>query len=309
MESITPARRIPLYSLCTLQRPKLTPNHHESCQMITLNGTKQQSMPVFRIAMDSLDGQTRERIEVTGSKMPEFATVRWPNMNDLKLKYEHARDTKFYVKPGDEYKIDVILGDSTYCKIKTKEIYKGKPGEPGVKDVLEIEDQGENDQLDVLKEFKDDVTRQEDGRYEELKSLIEASDVCFRQKIDVAFISGGLTSFLQPLDKCLNKPFKDNIRRKYLSWLISGWFEFTPADKNKAPNGNQVLHWVKDAWQEIPAEMVERSFKSCSISNSLDGTEDDAVYSEEMPELAEQDEMEGEFGTQTKSLLGATAYI
>ena len=126
--------------------------------------------------------------------------MRRPNMNDLKLKYEHARDKKFYVKPGDEYKIDVILGENTYCKIKTEEIYKGKPGEPVVEgttfgwvihggddhitdqcmfvremndyerlytlDVLGIEDRGENDQLDVLKEFKDDVMRQEDGRYE-----------------------------------------------------------------------------------------------------------------------------------------------
>lgn len=167
---------------------KLTPNHHETRQMIALNGTKQQSMPVFRIAMDSLDGKTRERIEVTGSKMPEFATLRWPNMNDLKLKYEDARDKKFYVKPGDKYKIDVILGDNTYCKIKTEKIYKGKPGEPVVEgttlgwvihghddhitdqcmfmremndyerlytlDVLGIQDRGKNDQLDVLKSLR-----------------------------------------------------------------------------------------------------------------------------------------------------------
>ena len=32
-----------------------------------------------------------------------------------------------------------------------------------------------------------------------------------RQKIDVAVIPGGLTLVLQPLDKCLNKPFKDNV--------------------------------------------------------------------------------------------------
>ena len=121
-----------------------------------------------------------------------------------------------------------------------------------------------------------------------------------RRKIDVAVIPGGLTLVLQPLDKCLNKPFKDNIRRKYLSWLITGPFEFTPAGKKKAPSRNQVLRWVKDAWQEIPAEMVERSFKSCGISNALDGTEDDAVYSEEMPELAEEDEMEDEFATDSE---------
>ena len=72
----------------------------------------------------------RERIKVTGSKMPEFATVRRPDMNELKFKYELARDKKFYVRPGDEYKIDIILGDSTYCKIMTEDIYKGNPGEP-----------------------------------------------------------------------------------------------------------------------------------------------------------------------------------
>jgi len=31
------------------------------------------------------------------------------------------------------------------------------------------------------------------------------------QKIDVAVIPGGLTPVLQPLDKCLNKPFKNNV--------------------------------------------------------------------------------------------------
>ena len=179
---------------------KLNLTHHETRQMVTLNGTKRQSMPIFHIAMDSLDGKTRERIEVTGSKMPEFATVRRPDMNELKFKYEHARDKKFYVKPGDEHKIDIILGDNTYCKIKAEKIFKGNPGEPIVEgttfgwvihggddhvtdqctfmretsdyeklyslDVLGVQDRGENDQLDVLKEFKDDIRRREDGRYE-----------------------------------------------------------------------------------------------------------------------------------------------
>lgn len=103
----------------------LTPNRHKSRKIITLNGTKQQSMAVFRIAMDSLDRKTRERIEITGNKMPEFATVRQPNMNDLEFKYEHAQDVKIYVKPGNECRINVGLGDSTYCKINTENITKG----------------------------------------------------------------------------------------------------------------------------------------------------------------------------------------
>ena len=50
-------------------------------------------------------------------------------------------------------------------------------------------------------------------------------EVLPRRKVDVAIIPGCLTPVLQPLDKCLNKPFKDNIRRQYLSWLITGPFE------------------------------------------------------------------------------------
>lgn len=102
-----------------------------------------------------------------------------------------------------------------------------------------------------------------------------------RRKIDVAVIPGGLTPVLQPLDKCLYKPFKDNMRRKYLNWMMTGPFEYTPAGKKKAPSKNLVLRWVKQSWEEIPEEMVRRSFKTCGISNALDGTEDDTIYDDE----------------------------
>ena len=122
-----------------------------------------------------------------------------------------------------------------------------------------------------------------------------------QRKFNVAVIPGGLTPVLQPLDKCLNKPFKDNIRRQYLSWMMTGPFEFTPAGKKKAPSRNLVLKWVKQSWAEIPAEMVRKSFKTCGISNALDGTEDDEVYADEMPELADDDmAMEDEFETDSE---------
>ena len=95
--------------------------------------------------------------------------------------------------------IEIILGDNTYCRIKTEEVFIGKPGEPIVEgttfgwvihggelsgnscmytkvvsdyeklyslDVLGVEDRGENDQLDVYKEFRENTVRQSDGRYE-----------------------------------------------------------------------------------------------------------------------------------------------
>ena len=110
-----------------------------------------------------------------------------------------------------------------------------------------------------------------------------------RRKIDVAVIPGGLTPVLQPLDRCLNKPFKDNVRRKYLAWMISSPFDYTPAGKKKAPSRNLVLRWVHEAWREIPVEMVAKSFKTCGISNSLDGTEDDELYTEEAQEIEDNE--------------------
>ena len=86
-----------------------------------------------------------------------------------------------------------------------------------------------------------------------------------QQNIDVTVIPGALTPVVQPLDKCLNKPFKDNVRRKYLAWMTSGPFEFTPAVQKKAPCRNLVLRWIKAAWAEITEEMVRKSFRTCGI--------------------------------------------
>ena len=60
-----------------------------------------------------------------------------------------------------------------------------------------------------------------------------------------------------------------------------------------------TLRWVKQSWEEIPEEMVRKSFKTCGISNALDGTEDDAIYDDEMPEVAD-DDMEDEFETDSE---------
>ena len=41
-------------------------------------------------------------------------------------------------------------------------------------------------------------------------------------------------------------------------------------------------------------EIVAKSFKTCGISNSLDGTEDDEVYTDEAQEI-DDDEEDNEF--------------
>ena len=42
-----------------------------------------------------------------------------------------------------------------------------------------------------------------------------------KERTDMAVIPGGLTSQLQPLDVCLNKPFKDRIRQMWSDWICS----------------------------------------------------------------------------------------
>ena len=46
----------------TTKTLKLNPKRHETRKMVTLNGKKRQSMPVFSNTMVSLDGRKREKI-------------------------------------------------------------------------------------------------------------------------------------------------------------------------------------------------------------------------------------------------------
>jgi len=87
--------------------------------------------------------------------------------------------------------------------------------------------------------------------------------------------------------------------------MVNGPFKYTLSGKKRAPSKELVLQWINKAWQEIPAEMVVKSFKSCGISNALDGTEDDAVYEEETEGGeavdADEDELENEFDTDSET--------
>ena len=165
-----------------------------------LNGTKKQSLPVYNITISSLDGKAKKKLEVTGSKNPDFSTVKMPKMHKLKLEYEHIRDKQFYLRVGDEYTIHLILGDNTFSIIKTEELIKGGKGDPIAEgatfgyiihgqikamerscmylsdtkdnerlyslDILEVEDRSENDPSEVHKEFTENIRIDAQGRYE-----------------------------------------------------------------------------------------------------------------------------------------------
>lgn len=93
-----------------------------------------------------------------------------------------------------------------------------------------------------------------------------------------AVIPGGLTSLVQPLDVCLNKPFKDRVREQWNQWMISGEKSFTKGGSMRAPGLDMLCQFIIKAWNDIPEEIVINSFKKCGISNSLDGMEDDFLW-------------------------------
>ena len=95
---------------------------------------------------------------------------------------------------------------------------------------------------------------------------------------DVAIIPGGLTSQLQPLDVSLNKPFKDAVRILWTEWMVG---ELTREGRLKRPSITLWCQWVLTAWEKVAPAIVIKSFKKCSISNALDGTEHGMLYEDD----------------------------
>ena len=174
-----------------IKKLKLMPSCYETRHVVTMNGDKEQSV---------VDGQASESVEITGSKMWDFTTVKRPPLRELKEKYKHIEGKTFYRTASEEYPIYIILGDITYCKIRTTQVYKDQPEDPVVKgtifgwvihggtdysdtrcmyvkevteyerlyslDVLGVEDRREDDPLTVYTEFQENINKRADGRYE-----------------------------------------------------------------------------------------------------------------------------------------------
>ena len=123
-----------LISRDAAKKLKLTPVHHESREIVTLNGISKQSMPIYQVSINSLDGTVQEEIQVTGSKMCDFTTVRRPDISQLKQKFCHAKDKMFYMVRSGNYPIHLILRDKTYSRIRTEQVLNGNEGDSVVEE-------------------------------------------------------------------------------------------------------------------------------------------------------------------------------
>ena len=97
---------------------------------------------------------------------------------------------------------------------------------------------------------------------------------------DLVIIPGGMTSPPQVLDVVVNKPFKDNLRKRYTERLLSGDHALTPSGKIQKPAARRLCEWILQACDEVTPESIISGFKKCCISNALDGNEDDVLWEE-----------------------------
>lgn len=101
-----------------------------------------------------------------------------------------------------------------------------------------------------------------------------------KNNVHVAIIPGGCTSKIQPLDVCLNKPFKSILRRKWLEYIESVVEEDRNPTKLPSPSKETCCDWIMDGLQyfEEKERMVEQSFKVCGITNALNGSENSLIH-------------------------------
>ena len=74
-----------------------------------------------------------------------------------------------------------------------------------------------------------------------------------------------MTRFVQPLDVCINKPFKNAMRKAYTE------YEIKKGIQNK-PTHEDLISILEKVWYDpnlLTSEMIKKSFKICGISNSL----------------------------------------
>ena len=78
------------------------------------------------------------------------------------------------------------------------------------------------------------------------------------------------------------------MRRKYNEWMAESIKDLTPTGKFRRPSYETVAHWVKDLWEAVDVNLIQRSFKYCGISNKRDGTEDDWIFNYDRLKQASQ---------------------
>ena len=87
----------------------------------------------------------------------------------------------------------------------------------------------------------------------------------------ISMIPGGLARYLQPLDVSINKPFKDELKKKYTKYCMD------QQDNKARVTQEDLINWVAEVWYDdkLSSEIISKSFKAAGITLALDGSEDE----------------------------------
>ena len=100
--------------------------------------------------------------------------------------------------------------------------------------------------------------------------ISEATKATLKEmKVEMAVIPGGCTGLIQAPDVSWNAPFKGRVTELYWDWMANGEKTFTPAGNMRAPPKHLLAQWVRQAWDGISTDIIEKSFKVCGITNDL----------------------------------------
>ena len=86
--------------------------------------------------------------------------------------------------------------------------------------------------------------------------------------VDISYIPGGCTAYIQAPDVVWNKPFKDYCTEQYSAWFLKEGLESVTRQGNlKAPPRKEIVGWILAAWKQLSQEVIADSFKKCGLTS------------------------------------------
>ena len=107
-----------------------------------------------------------------------------------------------------------------------------------------------------------------------------------KHKTSLVSVPPGCTSRVQVVDVLINKPFIDEVRSLFEDHLDKNLDQYVDGKINASQWRVLMVKWVGEVWSKVGKMKVSiiPSFKKCGLSVALDGSENDEVNYEGLPE-------------------------
>ncbi len=60
--------------------------------------------------------------------------------------------------------------------------------------------------------------------------------------------------------------------------MLSAIYDFTSVRRIKRPSYSTVVTWIKESWDEVDNDLIQRSFRYYEISTKTDGLENHYIF-------------------------------